>query len=1061
MSNPCLQALGKDGGPFKFYEEWLRQDDMTAKAEIGPEQQDFINTLRRHLDDASDRFMRIVAEPGVGKTQMVLEALKPKRFSTACIYVDKPSLFVGSSAFRRTLKGTKSEVFLVADECDYETMLDMQVEIKDTPLIKLVAIYSEPDPEPFDTVQIYVPRLNDEQIVNILESYGVPRPHLARWCKICKQSPRTAHIVGEHLKHNSSQIDQMDVRCVWDLHIASKTPKDSDEFKMRKKILQRISSFRRIGHRGRYQNEFDILYRALKKHEGITLGDFTKTVRELKEMHILRGDTILHITPDTLHLHLWRGWYAQYHNMESKLPGYRPKKVIEYSPEANMLQWRMDMFRYAKETGFNDHVKTLLSEGSYADKHKLLRSEFGAKLLFSLAKDDIEGAVGYIRRHTLHTYDFRLPKSRNGKRWIAVTLLGAAMKRELFEESARLLLSLAEADVGNHGYFAKVFEYLFMPISGQPSQTEMPPSGRLPLLRDKILSSNTKRCDLIIQTCDAVLSSPRFSASYGQEELWQNCAPWTPKSEKDVSEYDAEVLKILSSCLRYRLSGEADAKKILLKNCIGRLGNPVTSKTAVKIVEDAYKEYGTDPGVILGAILSYVEQWRILPMPKPFLSGACRLLRMLIEGNYPGMMWWAIASRPRYDLNDDPLNIMAELARRSLDDNLLYPELSWLLTGKAVRGYDFGHILGSLGDFNLLLAVLDAQKQSEATASDFLAGYIRSIFESDATKWEGVMYKLCRDPDLRVHVPEMASQSGMTDDVAMYIHDLVRKGVLEPSSLKSFVYSNLVNKLSESTFKKWMVLLQDGDLTSRQTRMHLYCLYYVVNKRVMPSSARDVLLPGDAETVASDPYQVTYWCEILKASTRQYPGDDDTLSAALAFAVGNLAGTGAEDAFFDILSGIADQSRGEAWGYVANLLDSVPHDPVDSDDGKFLFVKYLLDGGTLIDRVSLPVIFRWVGADAGRRAPLVARVLPVRLDIAAETVSKYGGDRRVRDILICAQVQTHMGFFRSRIAEKIKEVESFKAGVTDPAARIWLDECITVLKRRMGRRRPDVAGNER
>ena len=283
MSNPCLQALGKDGGPFKFYEEWLRQDDMTGGAEIGPEQQDFINALRRHLDDASDRFLRIVAEPGVGKTRLVLEALKPERFSTACIYVDEPSLFVDSSAFRRTLKETVSEVFLVVDECDYETMLDVRVEIEDMPLIKLVAIYNEPDPETPDMVQIDVPRLNDEQIINILESYDVPRPHLARWCKTCNQSPRTAHIMGENLKYNSNQIDQMDAGCVWDLYIASKTLKGSDEFKIRKKILRWISSFRRIGYRGRYQNEFDILYRILKKHEGITLDDFTKTVRKLKK----------------------------------------------------------------------------------------------------------------------------------------------------------------------------------------------------------------------------------------------------------------------------------------------------------------------------------------------------------------------------------------------------------------------------------------------------------------------------------------------------------------------------------------------------------------------------------------------------------------------------------------------------------------------------------------------------------------------------------------------------------------------------------------------------------
>ena len=161
--------------------------------------------------------------------------------------------------------------------------------------------------------------------------------------------------------------------------------------------------------------------------------------------------------------------------------------------------------------------------------------------------------------------------------------------------------------------------------------------------------------------------------------------------------------------------------------------------------------------------------------------------------------------------------------------------------------------------------------------------------------------------------------SGITDSTAIRIHDIIREGYLEPSDLKSFTHTNLVNKLSESTFKKWMQLLQCGDLESRQTFMRLYCEYYLLNKRTMPDSARGILLSGDAELVASDQYQVTYWCEILKRYRGQHPGDTGALSGALEFAAGNLAGTGVENEIFGILRAIAAKDRETAWGYVATL----------------------------------------------------------------------------------------------------------------------------------------------
>ena len=458
-----LRVLGIDGGPFKPYVEWSEQDDMAKEIEVGPEQQNFIHTIRYHLDNTSTKYLRIVAAPGMGKTRLVLEALRPKRFSTACIYVDRPSAFVESSTIRNILKATNSKIFLVVDECDHETMIEMWNRVKLMPKIKLVTIYNEPGPKTPNMVYLDVPRLDDGHIMSILESHGVPSTRLAKWCSACGRSPRAAHIIGESLRYNPDQVDPADAGYIWDLYIASKTLRNGGEFMTRKKILRWISAFQRIGFDGPYRKEYQILQRILEKHEGIHLSDFTDTVKKLREMRILQGDTTLYITPAMLHLHLWREWHERYYNIEPKLPGHDPEKTIEFSPEANMLQWRTDMFWYAKEMGFSDHIENLFSENGYADTHRLLESEFGAKLFFSLAKADVRG--GRRLHWPSHTLRRRL-KIQARKRWMAITLLGAAMKRELFDESARLLLSLAKDDDDAYSDLAEIFAYLFVPISG-------------------------------------------------------------------------------------------------------------------------------------------------------------------------------------------------------------------------------------------------------------------------------------------------------------------------------------------------------------------------------------------------------------------------------------------------------------------------------------------------------------------------------------------------------------------------------------------------------------------
>ena len=1053
-NNPAvsLNVLGIDDGSFKSYSDWRKQDDMCNKVELGPDQQKFIDAVRHYLKSSPGKHLRITAEPGIGKTRLVLEALSPEQFSTACIYVDRPSVFLNSRSFSHLLcDDSQGDTYLIVDECDEEYMAEIWNKVKRIPQIRLVTIHNESGAKTKNMLTLQVPPLDYKQIMSILECHGVPSPNRAKYYDMCGRSPRAAHAIGESLRYEPDDIGDVYEERVWDLYIASKTRTDSEEFMTRKTILLWISAFRRMGFAGPYSKEYSLLQKHLAEHENISLGTFTGAVEKFRAMRILQGDTTLYITPKILHFSLWHQWYKQYHNIEPSLPGYQPDKILKFSPEANMLEWHTDMFWYAKTVG-TDIVNDLFAEGGYVDTHRLLDSELGAELFHSLSKTDIDRAVDYINRYVHSKTDWELSEFKSGRGQVAITLWGAAMKRELFDKTARLLLLLAETDTGNYGRVADIFVSLFVPASGQSAQTEMPPSERLPLIREAFLSTNLKRRQLALRACDEALERPVLMLTYDDEKLWQDGSPWTPKSKTEISDYYKELLRILHLRFDYVMEEEEEANTVgvILKRGMNMLADPAVSDTMVDIVEYLYKERHVDAETVVKAISTHVAQIPFRPMPEHFLRSTGKLQDMLIKSDYRLMMRQTVAWNMIHDHRDDPLKAMERLVRRSLDINTLQPELDWLVTREAVRGYDFGYALGRLDGSNLLPAILNAQRQSKSPVADFLAGYLRAAFERDVSEWEDIMEEMLQDRDLRALVPELASLSGMTDRVATCLHDIILESHLEPSMLKPFIHVNAVNKLSVPVFEKWMQLLQSGDRKSRQICLNLYWLYYVANKRRVPDSAPDLLLAGDVESITSDQTHVTLWCSILERYMEQNLEDVQVLSGALAFAAGNLAGTGAEDVFFDMLCAVVARSREDAWEHVANLLDPISTSPVGLDNSKAHFIANLLHGGTLVDKISLDIICDWIDEAPDRRAPLAAYVFPDRIDIAAELVSRYGRIGRVRKTLTSRQAGSNIASY-SITSKKIKELKSFRNRVEDPFVLEWIGECTSALNRKLNK----------
>ena len=205
------------------------------------------------------------------------------------------------------------------------------------------------------------------------------------------------------------------------------------------------------------------------------------------------------------------------------------------------------------------------------------------------------------------------------------------------------------------------------------------------------------------------------------------------------------------------------------------------------------------------------------------------------------------------------------------------------------------------------------------------------------------MDELYQDADLRSYIPELTAASGMTDRAATRVYDVIYSYDLEPSLLKSFIYTDKVGKMSEDIFQKWVCLLWNGDSESRQICLVLYWQYYIGHKRQVPDSAHEILFSENTKAIVEEGhYTIDHWNHILEVYMEQHPEDTNALCHALKFVAANLMGTGAESHLADLVLKSADQNGRHVWGQITTLLEPTDKNPASVDDENHYFIRYLM-----------------------------------------------------------------------------------------------------------------------
>ena len=504
----ALWVTGRNNANFQTHNSWTQDANMRFPFVSGQSQNELIASIQNELRRNNDTVhVRILGEPGIGKTKLALEATRTEDLSSLVIYCSA-SQFRDSVLMNELLRDDNQfSTVLVIDECDLDSRSYIWNKLRHRgPRIKLITIYNDYEEKSGDITYHDTPPLEDEQIRNIIiREYQISADQAGRWTELCDGSPRVAHVIGQNLlNHPEDLLKPSGTVDIWERYIVGGADPDNQEIKETRRVLRYIALFKRFGFERFVMAEAQ----AIAQEVGIEWNRFQEIVDDLKKRKILQGEFTLYITPKALHIKLWTEWWDTYgrgFDLEEFKQGLKPE----------LLEWFYEMFQYAAESEAASRiVEDLLGPNGPFQNDENLKTRLGSGFFLALAEANPKSALRCLMR-TIGTWDQEtLLHFTEGRRNVIWALEKIAMWKDLFVDAARLLLALGEAEnEGCSNNASGVFVGLFSPATGKVAPTEASPAERFPILKEAFESGSKERRALALQACSAALQSGSLLAN--------------------------------------------------------------------------------------------------------------------------------------------------------------------------------------------------------------------------------------------------------------------------------------------------------------------------------------------------------------------------------------------------------------------------------------------------------------------------------------------------------------------------------------------------------------------
>ena len=1076
----ALKLKGLEGAAFQTYRSWADNEDMQGSFEKGEEQIKRIAALQTALrrDDGAVH-VHVMGEPGIGKTRHVLEAAGAVDLAPLVIYCSDAGVFKNSNLMYELLReDNHSSAILVLDECDEDDRSYIWNRLKRRgSRIKLISIHSDFTTFSGSTLALEIPSLQKSQISNIIQSYGIVADQADRWSELCSGSPRVAHVIGWNLKNSPEDLLRpMDTFPLWDRYIIGGDKRDREEVKQRRLVLRYLALFKRFGYRQPLDMEAVAIAKLIEEADPrITYAKFQEIVKTLQVRKILQGSHTLYITPKALHIKLWADWWETYGDH------FRLDTFSSGVPGA-LLEWFYEMFVYAANSqAALSIVQRLLGEDGPFQHNDYLQTKLGAHFFFALAQASPEAALACLKRTVGTWSEEKLQQFTVGRREIIWALERIAMWRPLFADASRLLLALGEAENESWANNASgVFVELFAPGPGEVAPTQASPLERLPVLREALQSPSKRRRQLAINACAKALESQHFSRAVGAEYQGLRLVPdlWMPATYGEIFDAYRQVWQLLYAQLDLLPEDEQQLiTAIFLQRVQGLARFVELADMVIDTISELAQKPSTDKKQILANIIRILH-YDGEQLPQHIRQHWEQLREMLVGSDFSSRMKRYVGM----DLLEDGFNEhgnrvdhvrlrIEELAQQVIEDpQLLATEIPWLVTAEAQNGYRFGYELGRRDTaFSLLPILLDAQRQAGRNANAFfLSGYFRVLFDDDRHQWEEQSDLLAEDKTLRVWLPELTWQSGLTDRAGLRLLTLAEENAINVGQLRFFGAGRMIQDLAEGIFRRWIrFLLSSPHPYALPVALDLYYIYYVdrESSHKLPQQETLTILTHRSwiepvEGVRFDPMDYHHWAEVGKAFAQAYH-EESRLLATWMLEHSGKRGT-ILDPFSEtvsVLSQITERSPQEIWPMITRYLGP----PIDA---RAFHLRNWLRGEDdsisaqvlgMLSHIPLELVWAWVDGDIEQRARYLASFVPKSLFrgvgcLAREVLIRYGERNDVRQAFSANYFTGSWGGPESIHYESVKrKLLDFQSEEENQNVKRWIDEYVDELDKHIER----------
>ena len=761
----CLEINGLGNVKFQTIGSWRAGSDMTPSLSLGVLQAKFIEDLRERLEVPEVQHVRIIGEPGIGKTRLALEALSGREnLSASAMYFRQASDFQGSIFFHALMReGEARSVIIVVDECEDSERADIWRALKGRPGVKIVTIDHGPDTAGGTGMQtMQAPLLEQEQIESILRGYLPGNQLLRNWAMWCDGSARVAHALGENLRdHPEDILRSPDTVQIWERFISGYG--SEVEGGRARTVLMHIALFEMFGYLHPVKEEADFVCELVRKVDpSITRTKFDQIVCYYQQRRILQGDRTLRVVPKALRIHLWREWWRTF-GASADI-----RELLDSMPKS-LHRWFMYSFIYARDVGHAlSVVRALLDpdSGLFSD-NEVIASEVGAGFIAVLAEAAPAETLTLLRR-ILRWTDEDLKALRSERQTLGHALAIIAVWQPHFRIATRVLARLCQGETSAYSNNCRgTLKSLFSPFS---APTQAPFSERADLALEMLGNTSDFVRGLGLDLCAACLNTRGDTRLINVE--FQGAQPeivfWRAALWSDLTSSWTSVISSLihaRACDDKRWSVKVDHVLIegvgaLLKAnvlhdvCLDTLSELVQERRNFHEIYQLLTNLGKHPPKNLPAeINARLAQLRTEMDGADFHS---LLLRHVLA-----VVWDDDIEESKEGGVEKRASRIRSLAMEAVADMaLLRAALPELFLSEVWRqAIQFGEELAAaLVDDRFDQEILDHTAQHLATSrSPFLAGYLRGAFKLSPTRWESLCLALLAMPSQWIPVSVVES----------------------------------------------------------------------------------------------------------------------------------------------------------------------------------------------------------------------------------------------------------------------------------------------------------------